>query len=122
MADGRLNICKDCTMKRVHRHRQANIDRIQQYDRARSQKQDRRESNRARSIEYNAVNRLKRYARAAVQYALRSGKLFKGACEVTNCVRATEAHHDDYFKPLEVRWLCKQHHEDLHHGPAAERV
>lgn len=25
-----------------------------------------------------------------------------------------QAHHDDYSKPLEVRWLCPSHHK-LHH-------
>jgi hypothetical protein len=24
------------------------------------------------------------------------------------------AHHEDYSKPLEVRWLCTQHHNEAH--------
>jgi hypothetical protein len=24
------------------------------------------------------------------------------------------AHHDDYTKPLKVRWLCPMHHAEVH--------
>ena len=30
------------------------------------------------------------------------------------CGREAEAHHPDYNKPLEVIWLCSQHHRELH--------
>jgi hypothetical protein len=54
----------------------------------------------------------KRKAHWTVENALRSGKLVKGPCEVSHdCAGRIEAHHDDYAKPLEVRWLCKRHHK-----------
>lgn len=55
----------------------------------------------------------KRSAHIIVGNALRDGKLRKAPCEV--CGHLTvEAHHDDYSKPLEVRWLCKIHHDEHH--------
>lgn len=49
-----------------------------------------------------------------VQRALKRGTLVRQNCEV--CGRApVEAHHDDYSKPLAVRWLCRRHHQ-LAHG------
>lgn len=52
-------------------------------------------------------------ARYALRYAVKSGSVTKGPCEDCGSVEA-EAHHDDYSKPLDVRWLCRQHHADYH--------
>ena len=51
----------------------------------------------------------------AVQRALVAGKLIKQPCEVCGS-RKVDAHHDDYAEPLNVRWLCRQHHVRLHFG------
>lgn len=50
----------------------------------------------------------------AVCNAVRDGKLIKpDRCEVDDgeCRGKIEGHHEDYSKPLEVRWLCVLHHE-----------
>lgn len=60
--------------------------------------------------------RLKENARNVTRYHIATGKLSRGACEASDCDAVTEAHHDDYAKPLEIKWLCKRHHEELHHG------
>lgn len=31
------------------------------------------------------------------------------------CDAETDAHHEDYRRPLEVRWLCRLHHMHEHH-------
>lgn len=59
------------------------------------------------------ANREKMRAHAVVRQALRKGELKRGKCEVCQSLRC-EAHHDDYAKPLEVRWFCRQHHQQLH--------
>jgi len=48
-----------------------------------------------------------------VAKALRMGAMERKPCEVCGRVK-TEAHHEDYARPLEVRWLCKSHHTDEH--------
>jgi hypothetical protein len=45
--------------------------------------------------------------------AVRRGKLLRLPCEVCGELKS-EAHHDDYTKPLEVRWLCRVHHREHH--------
>lgn len=59
----------------------------------------------------------KRAAHKAVEYALKRGGLVKATCEVCAAERV-EAHHIDYSKPLEVRWLCRSHHIEAHRKPA----
>lgn len=53
----------------------------------------------------------KRAAQIAVGNAVRDGKLVKQPCEICGEKRV-HGHHDDYAKPLEVIWLCPQHHAD----------
>ncbi len=45
---------------------------------------------------------------------INNGTLIKQPCEVCQTTDKVEAHHDDYFKPLDVRWLCKKHHKEHH--------
>lgn len=60
---------------------------------------------------------LKVKARSAAGRAIEAGKLLRQPCEVCQAPQA-EAHHDDYSKPLDVRWLCRAHHRE-HHRSAA---
>lgn len=64
---------------------------------------------------YLKRNPKKRYAHSQVAYAVDTGKMIRQPCEVCGEPR-TEAHHDDYNKPLDVRWLCNAHHKDHHAG------
>ena len=54
-------------------------------------------------------------ARKMVVTALRRGDLQKTACFTCGELEV-EAHHADYSNPLGVIWLCRKHHEEVHHG------
>jgi hypothetical protein len=69
-----------------------------------------------RQANWRRANPEKYLAHVAVQRALASGKLVKGCCEVCGSTAAVDGHHDDYSRPLEIRWLCRRHHTRLHNG------
>lgn len=60
-----------------------------------------------------------RRAHDRVLTAVLRGRLVKQPCEVCGS-KDSCAHHDDYAKPLDVRWLCRNHHAQHHvaHGRA----
>lgn len=62
---------------------------------------------------YKPENLQKIKAKQLAAYALKTGKLKKGLCFICDSMY-TEAHHEDYSKPLEVIWLCRQHHINYH--------
>jgi hypothetical protein len=51
-------------------------------------------------------------ARALVRYHVLKGKIQRKPCE--QCGLPAQAHHDDYSRPLDVRWLCPSHHSLFH--------
>ncbi len=108
MKDGHLNKCKACNKIDAAEHRAKNIDRIRAYDRDRGSRQ---------GSEYNREYRTrypKKYkAQTMVGNHLRAGNLHKESCEVCG-IDGAVAHHDDYDKPLNVRWLCQAHHKQWH--------
>lgn len=53
-------------------------------------------------------------AHVQVNKAIAAGKLTRQPCEVCGVAEPIHAHHDDYRKPLKVRWLCPMHHRQHH--------
>tara|TARA_Y100000310_G_scaffold285220_1_gene308535 strand:+ start:270 stop:974 length:705 start_codon:yes stop_codon:yes gene_type:complete len=59
--------------------------------------------------------------------AIRRGALVPQPCEMCGATgkmadgrNRIQAHHDDYNKPLNVRWLCQEHHHEWHKNNAAK--
>lgn len=60
-------------------------------------------------------NKEKVAAHSITWQRLRTGKITPGPCETCGAVDNIHAHHDDYSKPLKVRWLCSTCHR-IHHA------
>lgn len=59
----------------------------------------------------------KERARGILNKRIQSGKVVKpDKCIECGELGYVEAHHEDYDKPLDVVWLCKQCHENRHHS------
>lgn len=56
----------------------------------------------------------KHKAREAVKRAKKSGKLIPKPCFICGDDKV-EAHHEDYSKPLDVKWMCIKCHHAEHH-------
>lgn len=113
MADGHVNKCKECNKNDVQRNYRARKSQYREYDRQRQQRPERR----AAKLIYQKVRKQrfphKDKARAMVGNAIRDGRLIRQPCEVCGSPKS-QAHHDDYYKPLDVRWLCFVHHRAVH--------
>lgn len=65
--------------------------------------------------------RIKKIAREILNKAVWAGIKVKQACEICGIIKS-EAHHDDYMKPLDVRWLCRKHHVEYHSNEEKQSI
>ncbi len=91
---------------RYYRHHEARRARMREWELANPEK-----SAKAKR-EWAERNPEKRDAQMKVGNAIRDGKIVRQPCE--KCGKKAQAHHDDYSKPFDVRWLCPKHHGEAH--------
>ena len=60
---------------------------------------------------WRAKNPEKVKAHRIVFVEIRAGRIKAEPCEVCG-VFPTECHHENYLKPLQIKWLCKRHHRE----------
>lgn len=69
---------------------------------------------RARHSELAPDARMRANARSYLNVYVKRGRVKKQPCEVCGSTERVHGHHHDYSKPLDVRWLCKEHHHEEH--------
>jgi hypothetical protein len=60
--------------------------------------------------------RMRKQARNAVTGRIARGTMTPEPCSLCGSSWGVCAHHNDYTRPLDVTWLCSEHH-DMVHGP-----
>lgn len=113
MADGHLNKCKECTKRDVRQNYWKDHAKTLERDLVRNRTPERRAAKQRYLRKSREANREKWAARRAVASAIKGGRLVRMPCEVCGECRS-EAHHVDYSRPLDVRWLCFRHHREAH--------
>jgi hypothetical protein len=94
--DGLRRICKDCdNLARKRRGKKT----YKKYGRKRKK---------------DPLARVKAWCSSMVKRHKRNGTLVVQPCEVCGSTFKIEAHHDNYFLPLQINWLCATHHRRRH--------
>lgn len=120
--------CKECRKAMVRENREKNIEYYREFERQRARLPHRvaarrayaqteagKEAGRKAKKRYISQNPNKRAAHVILGNAIRDGKIIKSQkCEDCGSTKKIHGHHDDYAKPLEVRWLCSVCHNQWH--------
>lgn len=116
---GYKSTCKACDSKDHRQWREGDPERFVGY--SKGFREENAEYLRQKAREQRAAAPKVAKAREIIQNEIRRGTLQPQSCEVCGSTRNVHAHHDDYDKPLVVRWLCRPHHADWHkeHGHGA---
>lgn len=105
--------CKDCRKAYAKEYRIRNQEVLAKKQHEYRSTEKGKKIKRASKSRYYASYPEKNQAHNMLAYAVRSGRITRLPCEVCGD-RKSEAHHDDYGKPLDVRWLCSKHHREHH--------
>lgn len=119
-------LCKEHVKAAARAWRNENIERARANDRKRrtlphrmAAKSEYQKSSRGLATHRNRIIRYReKYPERAAAVrtannAIRDRRLIRQPCEKCGASKS-QAHHDDYSKPLEVRWLCVSCHAGHH--------
>lgn len=93
-------------------YRQKNKTKLQAYKRKYDQQRYKthNKTENKRRMRWRAKNPHKTRAHQVLNYAVKRGIIKRKPCEVCGKKEKIHGHHNDYSKPLEVNWLCAEHH------------
>jgi len=107
--------CKECVKSNVRENYQKNIEHYRSYERTPNRKKSHNERQLANQKRYRSKHNKKYKVHGIVNNAIKTGELINPRiCEKCDSKNHIVGHHDDYDKPLEVRWLCQVCHMDWH--------
>src|SRR6187401_588540 len=115
MADGHSGACKECCKRDGKANREAKREQYSAYERERAKDPARRALQQASLRRHKAKYPERTAARSAVGNAIRDGRLAQKPCEMCGEAKS-QAHHENYARPLDVRWMCFKCHRE--HGHA----
>ena len=120
LGEGRSTLCYDCKKPKENpkhgwcnechnKHQRAARERKKQ-DPEFAPKERKKVNDR---IKNDPVFKHKIKMRWVTNICIKQGVLIRQPCEVCGNEKV-DAHHDDYMQPLNVRWLCRKHHNEHH--------
>jgi hypothetical protein len=114
--DGLHSQCRECNSHYWREHRKEHADHKRKWrevnperEKAMYSRASAKRDNTGRSRAWRRQNPEKHSAQQIAQTARRRGDLIPQSCEVCGSEKV-HMHHDDYSKPLDVRWFCARHH------------
>jgi len=102
-------VCVECNRENVKKQAQITPDRVRANKLRSGRKQNQVKLDRREAATGH------RWLSQMIRDAVRNKVIFKTPCEVCGCAKV-EGHHVDYSKPLQVIWLCRKHHSEVHNG------
>ena len=122
MLDGLNSWCRQCCNRATELSRRKNPEALRAKERAKYARRMQKlrgegyvvgaPENRSKAVDDEFI-KLKKNTRRTTRRAIKQGKLVRGPCGVCGSLEV-EAHHADYSRPLDVIWLCKPHHREVH--------
>jgi len=108
---GIKKICKTCNKEFINKYEITGYCSIQCYHKTPEQRKKNYEAVKRYRSKYPQKSRASDIVNKRIKRGI---SLHRQPCSICGKPKA-EAHHYDYDKPLEITWLCKQHHEEVHH-------